>query len=332
MKTILLFVAVVISHFFLSQTIDVQDFNSLTLGNIGTNTTGTSTGQANYYLLNGSPANYQIAVVDAAHGQSAVITAGPGYVATNDPNNHFLIKLVGVNATPGNNFIKMALDFYTGSANGAGSIYMTLYDDGTTPAPLVAFNYNVATKVITAAGTLTNSTGTRGFYGIKQTAGTYPPNTWVHVEMTYNMTTGAMSWVTPNESYTFATPPAGYSLIPLLDVGQYRSYNINATGNSVAYNWAIDNINLQYVSSILGTSETSQLDSGFSVAPNPAVDVLKIYSKEKIRSSSVYDASGKKVMNGKNHSEVDVSSLLPGNYIIVVELETGTRTAKFIKK
>jgi hypothetical protein len=73
------------------------------------------------------------------------------------------------------------------------------------------------------------------------------------------MTTGVMNWYTPQESYTFSTPPSGYALIPALDVGQYRTYNINASGNSVAYNWAIDNFNLSYSNNtILQLEEVSK--------------------------------------------------------------------------
>lgn len=314
------------------QVIDSQNFNSLTLGNVGTNFTGASAGQGGYYLVNGAATDYQIAVIDATHGNSLKITAGPGYTATSDPNNHTVAKPVGVNADLGNDIIKATYNFYTGSANGAGSIYFNLLDDGTTPGVIVSLIYNVATKTITAGGAVTNN-GTRIFAGIKVLGSTYPANTWVSVGMAYNMTTGAMSWYTPQESYTFSTPPAGYALVPGLDVGQYRTYNLNASGNSVAYNWAIDNFNLSYSNNtVLATNEIKKENNQIQLYPNPVMDYLTVKSDSKINKLQVYDVSGRNMGNSLNGDKVDVTNLTPGNYIINIETKEGKVSKKFIKK
>lgn len=334
MKKILLFISGILSiGSIYGQVIDSQNFNSLTPGNVGTNFTGASAGQGGYYLLNGVASDYQIATIDAAHANSLKITAGSGYVATSDPNNHSVVKLVGVNATAGNDIIKATCNFYTGSANGTGSVYITLFDDATTPGVIVSLIYNVATKTITAGGTLTNA-GTRGFFGIKTLGGTYPANTWVNVGMAYNMTTGVMNWYTPQESYTFSTPPSGYALIPALDVGQYRTYNINASGNSVAYNWAIDNFNLSYSNNtILATKEeVSKAKEDIFIYPNPAKDIVTIEGKNKILSVYVYDLSGKRIDLPLSGNKVNVSGLAMGNYVLGIKTDEGVVTKKLIKE
>lgn len=334
MKKILLFISGILSvGSIYGQVIDSQNFNSLTAGNVGTNFTGASTGQGGYYLLNGAASDYQIATIDAAHANSLKVTAGPGYAATSDPNNHYAIKLVGVNATTGNDIIKATCSFYTGSANGTGSVYITLFDDGTTPSVIISLIYNVATKSITAGGTLSNA-GTRGFFGIKTLGATYPANTWVTVGMAYNMTTGVMNWYTPQESYTFSSPPAGYTLIPGLDVGQYRTYNINASGNSVAYNWAIDDFNLSYSNNtILATKEeVSNTKEIIDIYPNPAKDIVTIEGKNKILSVYVYDLSGKRIDLTLSGNKVNVSGLANGNYLLGIKTEEGFVTKKLIKE
>ncbi|MCF2218948.1 T9SS type A sorting domain-containing protein [Chryseobacterium sp. PS-8] len=334
MKKILLFISGILSvGSIYGQVIDSQNFNSLTAGNVGTNFTGASTGQGGYYLLNGAASDYQIATIDAAHANSLKVTAGPGYAATSDPNNHYAIKLVGVNATTGNDIIKATCSFYTGSANGTGSVYITLFDDGTTPSVIISLIYNVATKSITAGGTLSNA-GTRGFFGIKTLGAIYPANTWVTVGMAYNMTTGVMNWYTPQESYTFSSPPAGYTLIPGLDVGQYRTYNINASGNSVAYNWAIDDFNLSYSNNtILATKEdVSNTKEIIDIYPNPAKDIVTIEGKNKILSVYVYDLSGKRIDLPLSGNKVNVSGLANGNYLLGIKTEEGFVTKKLIKE
>ena len=336
MKKILFFVSTLLfTSSVFGQTIDSQNFNSLTAGNVGTNFTGASAGQGGYYLINGVAADYQIATIDAAHANSLRIQAGSGYTgAANDPNNHTVARLVGVNATAGNNIIKATYNFYTGSANGTGSIYFNLLDDGTTPGVMVSLIYNVATKTITAAGAVTQN-GTRIFAGIKTLgASPYPANTWVPVGMAYNMTTGVMSWYTPQESYTFSTPPAGYALIPGLDVGQYRTYNLNAAGNTVAYNWAIDDFNLSYSNNtILAADEVSKAKTdNTEIYPNPVVDYLTVKSDSKVNKVEIYDLAGRNINSELNGNKVNVTNLNPGNYIIKIETTDGIKTEKFIKK
>ncbi|WBV61040.1 T9SS type A sorting domain-containing protein [Chryseobacterium camelliae] len=334
MKKILFFVSALFStSFIFGQVIDNQNFNSLTIGNVGTNTTGTATGQGGYYLVNGTVSDYQISAIDAAHGNSLKVTAGPGYVATSDPNNHSVVKLVGVNATAGNNIIKATFSFYTGSANGIGSIYFTMIDDGTTPAVIAGLVYNVATKTISAAGARLNN-GTRQFALFKILNGTYPANTWVSVGVAYNMTTGASTFYTPQETYSYDAPASPYALIPGLDIGQYRTYNFNATGNTVAYDWAIDDVNVSYSNNtVLAANEVANVKSdAVTIHPNPTSDILNIKTDSKITAISVVDLTGRKVNVKLDGDKVDVRNLSAGNYLIHIETKEGIFTEKFIKK
>jgi hypothetical protein len=337
MKKILFFTSALFSaSLAFGQVIDSQNFNSLTAGNVGTNFTGASTGQGGYYLLNGVASDYQIATIDAAHANSLKVTAGPSYVATSDPNNHSVVKLVGVNATTGNDIIKATCSFYTGSANGTGQVYFTLFDDASSPGVIVSLIYNVATKTITAGGSLiTVATGARGFFGIKTLGTTYPANTWVNIGMAYNMTTGAYTWQTPQELYTLsAAPNANYSLVPGLDIGQYRTYNINTSGNTVAYTWAIDDININYSNNtVLGTKEeVLNAKDNIEVYPNPVTDYLTIKSDSKINKVEIYDVSGRNMKSNLNGDKIDVTNLNSGNYIINIETKEGKTSKKFIKK
>lgn len=320
--------------FAFGQVIDNQNFSNLTAGNVGTNFTGATAGQGGYYLLNGAATDYQITTIDATHGNSLRVTAGGSYTGANtDPNNHSVVKLVAVDAATGNNIIKATYSFYTGSANGAGQVYFTLFDDGTSPAVIQSLIYNVATKTITAGGTLTNA-GTRGFFGIKTLGATYPANTWVSVGMAYNMTTGVMNWYTPQESYTFSAPPTGYALIPGLDIGQYRTYNINTTGNTTAYSWAVDDINVSYSNNtVLAAEEVSKVKGGNTeIYPNPVVDYLTIKSDSKVNKVEIFDMSGRNVNANLNDDQVNVTDLAAGNYLINIETKQGTVSKKFIKK
>ncbi|KUJ53174.1 T9SS type A sorting domain-containing protein [Chryseobacterium sp. JAH] len=314
------------------QVIDTQNFNSLTAGNVGTNFTGATSGQGGYYLVNGVASDYQITTIDAAHANSLKVTAGSGFVATSDPNNHSAVKLVGVNATTGNNIIKATYSFYTGTANGTGSIYFTMIDDETTPGVIAGVTYNVVTKTLSAVGARLNN-GVRQFALFKTLNGTYPANTWVFIGISYNMTTGAYTFYTPQETYTYDAPLSPYALIPGLDIGQYRTYNFNATGNTVAYSWAIDDVNVSYSNNaVLSTNDITTKSNNTAIFPNPTADILNIRTDSKINNVSVVDIMGRKVNVKLDGDKVDVKDLPAGTYLINVETKDGISTEKFIKK
>lgn len=125
-----------------------------------------------------------------------------------------------------------------------------------------------------------------------------------------------------------------YFLIPALDVGQYRTYNINASGNSVAYNWAIDNFNLSYSNNtILATrEEVSKAKEDIVIYPNPAKDIVTIEGKNKILSVYVYDLSGKRIDLSLTGNKVNISGLATGNYVLGIKTDEGVVTKKLIKE
>jgi len=322
----LLFTSVIAS----AQNICTIDFTPIPLGDVGNDTTGATANWTGFYLTNGTPADYQIATIDAAHGNSLKILAGPGYVAANDPNTHSVKRLLNVPADPGNNIVKTLYSFYTGAANGIGSIYFTVYD-GT--APMIALVYNVATKTMTAGGTLSNN-GNRTFASIKQLGTTYAANTWVNVGMAYNKTTGVMTWYTPQETYTFSTPPAGYTLIPNLTVGQFRIYNLNGAGNTVAYDWGIDDINISHDNNTVLATEDFIKDKSaeIQIYPNPTDKFINIKSSEKVSNVEVIDATGRKMKFTFDGDKIDVGNIPSGSYILNIKTENKNYSEKFIKK
>lgn len=80
----------------------------------------------------------------------------------------------------------------------------------------------------------------------------------------------------------------------------------------------------------LGTDDLENSEFGFY--PNPVKDELNITSESGVKKASVYDVSGKLIMNS-NSKNVNTSSLESGVYMVRVELENGqVETFKIIKK
>ncbi|MCJ7932096.1 MAG: T9SS type A sorting domain-containing protein [Chryseobacterium sp.] len=317
-----------------AQTVATDNFNALTAGNLATDLTGNLAGQGGFLIYGGAVSDYQIATIDAAHGNSLKITSGASYnAADNTPNVRFAFKSITTPATAGNNILKGTLEIYTGPATGTGKIQCALYDaagDG-----VVGINYDFATKKIDGMGRLTQLGSTAKFYSIGLGTASYAANTWVSVAFTYNKTTGAYSWTYPEGTFTFdSTTNPLYSVSTGLVAAEYDIVSSTDVGNTVANTAAVDNINIVYSNAAtLGTNEvTKPATVPVSVYPNPVSDVLTIKSDAKVNKVEIYDMSGRKVNADLNNDKVNVGNLNPGSYIITIETKEGKTTEKFIKK
>jgi hypothetical protein len=336
MKKILLLSTIALSSFAFAQvqTIVNENFNSLTLGNLGTDVTGATPGQNNWYTSNGTNASYQISNIDVAHGKSLLITSGNSYVATNNPNNRTAAQLTTVTATATNNIVKATLDIYTGSSTGSGNYYFLIYGDVEgSNKPIGGFRLDVATRKINGLGTFYNGTVPTLYLAIDPaTAPVFPINTWVSVTYYYNKTTGDMTWIWPGGGANATADPD--AIVGMTAQSVYLQ-NTTSTGNTAANTVGFDNILVQFgnASTFAVTDVKNEItDKIISVYPNPTSKILTIKSKDKIKNVTLSDMTGKKIDVKLNESSIDVESLPEGRYFITVETNNGIFSDKFIKK
>lgn len=85
---------------------------------------------------------------------------------------------------------------------------------------------------------------------------------------------------------------------------------------------------------VLGTSEVNADDkAGITVYPNPFKDKLTISDIKDVKSIIVSDVSGRQVKTLKPSTELNLSDLSSGLYLITLQMENGTaKTVKAIKK
>lgn len=84
---------------------------------------------------------------------------------------------------------------------------------------------------------------------------------------------------------------------------------------------------------ILGTNDISQ--NTISFYPNPITDVMHINSKEAIDSVEVYTITGQRVSNitsSNNHTQLNVSSLASGVYLVKVSSNGSVENLKVVKQ
>ena len=120
-----------------AQDLQVEDFESLTLGN--------ASGQGGLSTFDGTDSDYQIVYEDENQGNVLQIT-GPA----NDASGRYLWKdFLWASRTPGNDFIQVEYDFYTGSATSSlGSTGIELYNSDYS-VTIGGFRFVPETKVLT---------------------------------------------------------------------------------------------------------------------------------------------------------------------------------------
>ncbi|MDR2237596.1 MAG: T9SS type A sorting domain-containing protein [Chryseobacterium sp.] len=120
-------------------------------------------------------------------------------------------------------------------------------------------------------------------------------------------------------SYDIPVLPAGVTQLALKNPGTpERSLSID---------------NVSYEPKTLGTSEVAKKDP-LKIYPNPFSDVIGISEMEKVKSISVIDVSGRMIRTIENiSSEINLSDLKTGLYILKVQYKDGTNSShKIIKK
>lgn len=337
MKKIYLLSAIALSTSFLSaQLLESDNFNTLTNGDVGTSTTFGAPGQGGLYTNGGANSDYQIVDIDPAHGKSIQISSGNTAVAT---SNRQVVKPGLATAwtarTAGNDILQGKYEIYTGTAVGATRVGGFVQSS---TAGIVGIHYNSATKTLNGNANLTPSAGgASGFFTISGlTPNTYPANTWISVEFTYDPVNGVITYTIDGVKSTLSIN--NYTITKNLVPSQHNLINqvIATPANTMVNTGALDNYSLTAVNAAtLGVVTVGEIEktANVSIYPNPTADYINVKSTSKVISVNVVDLSGKSVVSKKSaDSQIDVRNLTKGTYIITVETDNGTETKKFIKK
>jgi len=160
--------------------------------------------------------------------------------------------------------------------------------------------------------------------GSLQTAGGMLQNTALSCENYDDTLQGwSMNPFTPNNINISPVSPLTYSHPAAVTA---RNYLVSAK------NWTIsgDTYNAE-CRSTLGTSEI-HAESAAGIYPNPATDFIYVRNLE-VKSYMIIDQSGRIVVkNSAQNNQVNIQSLVPGNYILQINTATGVQNFKFIKK
>ena len=369
MKKILLTLALGASTIAFSQTLQTENFNALTLGNIGTDVTGATAGQASWLTFssngtapttstNSGVTNYQVIAAGNNLSKGMQITSPNG-----DKGSRFMWKdgldLAWASRTVGNNIIEVEYEFFTGPITDSRTqVGMRLY--GTedvagvpTSRTLNGFIYTTNTRILSGVAYLKNGTTFGTFIINLGAAGStglvLNENTWYRIGFSYNTVSGEVFWKT-NPTDAPASLNAA-NLVPGLLPNEVDFVQVvvgaNATAvppvpaNTVTSNIVFDN----YVARAVATSDllsatdfVAPAKQSISIYPNPTSNLLNVKneSSETISSVKIIDLNGREVLvknfNGVNDAQINVANLTSGMYLINITAGDQTTTRKFLKQ
>lgn len=321
-----------------AQTLQSENFTTLSVGNIGTDLTGAAPGQGGFYTYvaaSGANSNFQIVSQGGAYGNVLQVTG-----SATASNTRYIWKdgldTAWSTRTSGNDIIQVEYDFFTGPATTSkNTVRVVLYNsDGS--KMLGGLTMAQDTKIISGLSYYNNG-GTLNNYSfnLAATPVTLAANTWVRVGFTFNKTTGDVIWKGPGFYSGVTGAAAG------LDPFEVDFIVTAGTGNAVASTALYDNFTAKAVSteSLLGIEDFQTIASEESIVlfPNPVNDFISVRfpSNFHLNTISFTDINGrivKKISEGEMQDyKMDISDLKSGVYLVVLQSDNGINTQKIIK-
>ncbi|MBA5792322.1 T9SS type A sorting domain-containing protein [Flavobacterium sp. xlx-214] len=321
-----------------------DNFDSYTVGNVGTDLTGATPGQGDWYTLvpaGGSNSNFQFVAETGRGNVFTIESTNQPPAATGQPGNYRLASKIGFDnamwntKATGNNILKVEYEFYTGAATTSKATHrMSVSSANRT---IGGFTYVPETRMLHGLAYANPQGGSgAGLYNINLATGglVLDANTWYKVTFFVDFSTSKATWQIPakNINGTFdlvsvaSEAPADISFVAIAGAN-------NAAASTIKY----DN----YLVSAVNTTTATVNDivsTKFNVYPNPATDVITITNTESIGIDkiTVTDINGR-IVKTNNYSQqaeiqLNVSDLNAGVYILNVSTKEGTATKKIIKK
>jgi len=340
MKKQVLFVATLLfaTQLTTTQVLYSENFDNLTLGNVGTDFTGATPGQGGWYTFSNTATanqsnNYFKIIAEPGMGKVLEITSPVVNTATTARNNVAVIRDLEKNwknRSVGNDVLKIEYDFYTNESLTNIAIDNTHMIVSIKQSGLFNLNYGGATGNTHVGFVTTGGLGT--MFGPT----VIPKNTWLKV----------VYYVDFNNQKIYCRIPAltinEVKTTPLdMSYDLATSFHLTSMTGTAPYNQSVykyDNISVSAVSMIPSASVDTVLSSKFNIYPNPVNNMLTITNSENITITelTVYDVNGKTIKEQKGNFEkehtLNVENFSAGTYLLHIETTEGTAVKKVVKK
>jgi hypothetical protein len=335
-----------------SQILQSEDFNGLTIGNVGADLTGTTAGQGSWLTFssngadpttttNSANSNFQI-IAGGNNGTQGFQVVGPN----GDKGSRYMWKdglpTAWAARTTGNNIIEVEVDFFTGSATtstGFTGVYLYSVPDYGIINGLI---YTNNTRLIRGIAKLNNAGNVNTFTVNLATGGLFlQPDTWYRLGFGYNTATGEPTWRVSTMTQTATIANTFWANgVELESPGELDFASESNTTNTVAYNGVFDNFVMRAVAtgSLLSVNESTISNEMFAVYPNPVNNTLNISLVSntldvEMNKVTISDVNGRIIKEfNSNLNQLDVQDLNSGVYFLNIETSNGKVTKKIVKQ
>lgn len=322
-----------------------ENCESLTIGNVGTDLTGTTAGQGNWYIYTpttavpaGTVLDYQVVTNTVSSSKVLQVTGTSG-----SAGSRFLsqdVSTAWTNRTSGNDIIQLEYDFFTGSGVTTSLNTFRTYIYNTDGIAVAGYFFEPATLKLSGWAYYDNA-GTAGYYTFNLiTGGLFlTANTWYKLGVAYDYNTGDISWKDNGGLFYTGVLSAATSV----DVAEFDFAVASGTTatltNAASNQFLVDNVKatLVAVEALLDVDTNTISSNEFSLYPNPTKGLVSISnSSALINSIEITDLNGRVVKSITDASnlnvEVNISDLSSGVYMMKIVSEKGTITKKVIKE
>jgi hypothetical protein len=126
------------------------------------------------------------------------------------------------------------------------------------------------------------------------------------------------------------------SMVSQINYGTYSSPAVGLLNNDTIPDIIIGNerggLSIYYGIDDNSANVVSNQPIQVRMFPNPTKDILNIASSVQINSIEIYDASGRMIYRSRGDSQIDVSDLIPGIFIVKCNFDNQSVFNKFIKQ
>ena len=339
---------------FTAQVLYNETFDTYTLGNLGTDVTGTTAGQGGWLTKGATNANYAI-IAEPNKGKVLNMFANmpqDQFYGTFEMKKEGLKALINQRAV-GNEVFKVEFDIYTGLQ-----------------IPTVASDVPVVFAIHTDVKIFNNTTGLFSFqfdnYDGRLNFFSNDGNHLTANDLFYGNKGKSLNFSTWYTVIVYVDYPNDkiYVEIPAINTIRKGDFLVKSTSTNTAQDFKFnsilintfthniintitikhearfDNVKITAIQSVpahvLSTNEV--LNEQFNVYPNPATNVVNISNSATIAVNKVvlYDVSGKllkeETYNSTEPIQVNVANLPSGTYVFHIETDQGTAVKKVVKQ
>ena len=340
---LVLIVSTIATNNLTAQVLYTETFDNFTLGNLGTDVTGTTPGQGGWYTTGATNAQYAIITEPNKGKVLSIFTTNPQQDQYLNVEKRNLTTLIDQRTT-GNNVIMIEVDFYTGSISNASSsdnissirFFFDPPQNYTKPdRELMYFNFShnigaFLVRVFDGQGTplkvsqfLTFDKWCKLIFYLDYT------NKKGYFEIDGTNIAGNGDFLTQ------VVTPADFKLSKMS-----LSMSVSGVKSTTKREQRYDNIKITALKAVPPhlLSADSFLAEKFNLYPNPATNIVNIANSENmlVEEVAIYDTTGKllKTQSFTNEKEIqlNVDNLASGTYMLHLQTNQGLAVKKLVKK